>query len=280
MLFSNLSFCTLIAPVVCIQLPGSEILEAFDGYLALFEKIGWWEFIISFQGYNIIVSRAFAQSFNGKLARVGDIEILVDETLITEATRLPVVGEKWSKNFPVRDIRWGEFLVSKKVTYNPKGMHVTLLKNKWLDLTLIDPSHNPTVKAIDHKGNLKDLGKQNQFKSKQLARKLARSHMNRSKRVPDFHLPIEVYSLRIILGVILSSINLLVKRLNLMMTFQNMSLPLVIFNTIRTQIDVLKVGIGKRNMLKLLRQLRGGVNQLLLCLNNLKSIKPFLIFSK
>jgi hypothetical protein len=31
-------------------------------------------------------------------------------------------------------------------------------------------------------------------------------------------------------------------------------------------------------MLKLLRQLRGGVNQLLLCLNNFKSIKPFLIF--
>jgi hypothetical protein len=31
-------------------------------------------------------------------------------------------------------------------------------------------------------------------------------------------------------------------------------------------------------MLKLLRQLRGGVNQLLLCLNNFNSIKPFLIF--
>jgi len=69
MLFSNLSFCTLIDPVVCIQLPGSEILEAFDGYLALFEKLGWWEFIISFLGYNITVSRVFY----GKLARVGDI---------------------------------------------------------------------------------------------------------------------------------------------------------------------------------------------------------------
>jgi hypothetical protein len=34
------------------------------------------------------------------------------------------------------------------------------------------------------------------------------------------------------------------------------------------------------SLLKLLRQLRGGggVNQLLLCLNNIKSIKPFLIF--
>jgi hypothetical protein len=31
-------------------------------------------------------------------------------------------------------------------------------------------------------------------------------------------------------------------------------------------------------LLKLLRQLRGGVNQLLLCLNNFESIKPFLIF--
>jgi hypothetical protein len=31
-------------------------------------------------------------------------------------------------------------------------------------------------------------------------------------------------------------------------------------------------------VLKLLRQLRGGVNQFLLCLNNFKSIKPILIF--
>jgi hypothetical protein len=39
------------------------------------------------------------------------------------------------------------------------------------------------------------------------------------------------------------------------------------------------LGLG-RHMLKLLRQLRegGGVNQLLLCLNNFKSINTFLIF--
>jgi hypothetical protein len=41
-------------------------------------------------------------------------------------------------------------------------------------------------------------------------------------------------------------------------------------------------GRGSRDsqefLLKLLRQLRGGVNQLLLCLNNFKSINTFLIF--
>jgi hypothetical protein len=39
--------------------------------------------------------------------------------------------------------------------------------------------------------------------------------------------------------------------------------------------------LGHRSVIvifKLLRQLRGGVNQLLLCLKNIKSIKPFLIF--
>ena len=36
--------------------------------------------------------------------------------------------------------------------------------------------------------------------------------------------------------------------------------------------------VYNNKVLKLLRQLRGGVNQLSLCLNNFNSIKPFLIF--
>jgi hypothetical protein len=65
------------------------------------------------------------------------LKFKVNEAMIAKATHLSMVGEKWSKNCLVKNIPWNEFLVSRKATYNPKGMHVTNLKNKWCDLILI-----------------------------------------------------------------------------------------------------------------------------------------------
>jgi hypothetical protein len=71
---------------------------------SLLRKVGWLKFLISFHGHNIKVSRAFSHNFNGPIAKVGDIEILVDEALIAEATHCFLEGELWSKNMQVKDI--------------------------------------------------------------------------------------------------------------------------------------------------------------------------------
>jgi hypothetical protein len=67
---------------------GPEIIQAYYDISKLFQTVGWANCIQAFKGHNIKVVRAFAQSFNGKRAKVGDVELLVDETFIAEATGL------------------------------------------------------------------------------------------------------------------------------------------------------------------------------------------------
>jgi hypothetical protein len=43
-------------------------------------------FIQSFKGHNVKVSRDFVRSFNGKKSIVGDLDLLVTEDFIAEAT--------------------------------------------------------------------------------------------------------------------------------------------------------------------------------------------------
>jgi hypothetical protein len=55
---------------------------------------------------------------------VGEMEIQVSEAIIAEAAHFPLIGEKWSKNFPVKDIPWAEFLVSTKTKHNMKDIPI------------------------------------------------------------------------------------------------------------------------------------------------------------
>jgi hypothetical protein len=82
-----------MAPVVRAEPNGPEIIEAYYDISKLFQRVGWANCIQAFKGHNIIVVRAFAQSFNGKRAKVGDVEQqLVNETFIAEATGLSLKG--------------------------------------------------------------------------------------------------------------------------------------------------------------------------------------------
>jgi hypothetical protein len=110
-----------------------------------------------------------------RLLMVGDTESQVNEVIIVEATHLPMAGEKWPKNLPLKGIPSNEFLVSKKITYNRKGIPVTNLKCKWPSSIkgdweiLIEHSS----KMINREEHLKKMNTQNQIKSNKLARKLA-----------------------------------------------------------------------------------------------------------
>jgi hypothetical protein len=48
-----------------------------------------------------IVACIVYHQLNGKVAKVGDIEIVVDKTVIAGVTHFPVEREKWSKSCPV-----------------------------------------------------------------------------------------------------------------------------------------------------------------------------------
>ena len=58
---------------------------------------GCYRFCEKIQGSHQHVAEAFALSFDFSKVLIGKEELLVDETLITEVTELPRIGEKWFK---------------------------------------------------------------------------------------------------------------------------------------------------------------------------------------
>jgi hypothetical protein len=86
--------------------PTVELIEAQEDYFPTFEKVGWLNFLRMFNGHNAQVTKDFAQTFNGEHAKIGDIELQLDEEIIARATKFPLKGECWSKTKRVKDIPW------------------------------------------------------------------------------------------------------------------------------------------------------------------------------
>lgn len=75
-----------------------QALEAIPEYhmcRKMFKEMGWHHFFAKFLGFNDKVALQFAQSFDCRLDRVGNMEIEVTEETLANATGLPRTGEHW-----------------------------------------------------------------------------------------------------------------------------------------------------------------------------------------
>jgi hypothetical protein len=126
-----------MAPVVRAEPNGSQALLTFDGAFADLEEFGWLSFIRKFDGFNMIVARQFALSFDGGRAKVGDLQLEITEQSISSATGLPVIGEKWSKKYRVKDVPWTLLFRSRNVKSCGRGLQEKMLKPRWYDLLMI-----------------------------------------------------------------------------------------------------------------------------------------------
>jgi hypothetical protein len=98
---------------------------------------GWVKFIQYFEGFNLEVAQAFAKTFDGAKAKVGDMQLQVNEESIAEAMGLSQEGDRWFKNLKIEGIPWHSLLVSKISCYNVKGMPIQLFKTRWHGLLLV-----------------------------------------------------------------------------------------------------------------------------------------------
>jgi hypothetical protein len=130
-------FTVTMAPVVRIEPNGCQALLAHDDAIDDLKAHGWDIFLRKFEGYNLAVAQAFAQTFDGFRAKVGDVQLEVTEDFIARATGLPQEGEKWFKNAKLEDVPWSLFMVSHESTCCPKGIPINLLKPRWHGLILI-----------------------------------------------------------------------------------------------------------------------------------------------
>ena len=98
-------------------------------------RVGWLRFLQKLYGFNLAISRAFAASFDGIKAQIGDVELKLTEEFVSRATGLPWVGERWYKGKHVKNDDWKEFLTPANWQMKYKSSFPSrLLKNKWHSL--------------------------------------------------------------------------------------------------------------------------------------------------
>jgi hypothetical protein len=126
-----------MAPDVRTEPNGSQALLMFDSARADLEEFGWLSFIQKFDGFNLGVARQFALTIDGCRAKVGDVQLQIDEQFLSLATGLPITGKRWSKNCKVEEVPWTLLFQSCKVSSCDKGLPVTMLKQRWKDLSMV-----------------------------------------------------------------------------------------------------------------------------------------------
>jgi hypothetical protein len=94
-------------------------------------------FIQRFEGFNLTIAQQFSLTFDGSRAKVGDIQLELNEEFISSATGLAAAGQGWFKNSKVDEVSWPLLFVSRKVVSCDKGMPISTLKPRWHDLLVI-----------------------------------------------------------------------------------------------------------------------------------------------
>ena len=70
-------------PVSRFELIGDEYLYAAPECREVVSRFGWLEFLRNFFGFNMAVSKAFTEPFDGVHAHVGDVELRLSMKFIS-----------------------------------------------------------------------------------------------------------------------------------------------------------------------------------------------------
>jgi len=126
-----------MAPLVRVKTNDVQTLLSYDNAREDLERNGWHLFIEKFQGFNLQVTQEFALTFDGCREKIGDVQLEVIEELLRQATRLPIVGQKWFKNAKVEEVPWTLLFTSRKIASCDQGMLNSFLKPIWHDLLAV-----------------------------------------------------------------------------------------------------------------------------------------------
>ena len=111
-LLKILKVCVIatMAPVSRFELIGDEYLDVYLEFHKVVVRVGWLGFLQKFSGFNMAISRAFATSFDGIKAQIGDVKLRLIKEFVSQTIGLPQVGEHWYKGKHVKNEEWKEFL--------------------------------------------------------------------------------------------------------------------------------------------------------------------------
>jgi hypothetical protein len=118
-----------MTPVIRAEPNGCKDLLMFDSAYSDLEEFGWLLFIQNFDGFNPCVARQFTLTFDGCRAKVGDVQLEIDEEFLSLATGLPATG--------LEEVPWTLLFQSRRVSSCDKGLPANMLKQRWHDLLMI-----------------------------------------------------------------------------------------------------------------------------------------------
>jgi hypothetical protein len=107
-------------------------LESHPEICQMFRDAGCYRFCEKLQGFHQGVAEAFALTFDGAKARVGTIEVQVNEAIVAATTKMPRTGERWFKSTTTKDIEFRSYLKPehKCITWK-KDIPRSFLEEKW-----------------------------------------------------------------------------------------------------------------------------------------------------
>jgi hypothetical protein len=118
-----------MAPVMRIEPNENQALLMFDNARKDLEANSWLTFVQRFEGFNLFMAQRFALNFDGCRAKVGDIQLEINERFIISSTGLPSRVQCWFKNLKVQEVPWSLLFLSHKVTSCDRGMPIAMINH-------------------------------------------------------------------------------------------------------------------------------------------------------
>ena len=88
-----------------------------EGFRIL-QRALWISFFRKFSGFNLEVTRQFEETFDGKIAQIGNLTLHLSENLIAQVTGLPHTGEKWFKKKHIDEKACTPYINKSKKVHN------------------------------------------------------------------------------------------------------------------------------------------------------------------
>lgn len=128
----RLLIMTKTMPALWSELEGVKYLEAHPTVAQFFKQTGVFSYCEKLDAFHQQIAEAFVVSFDGRIAKIGREEFIIDEAAIHECTGLPRTRECWFKTTTPSNIEFRSYLlpIHRDIIWN-KNVAMTSLEPEW-----------------------------------------------------------------------------------------------------------------------------------------------------
>jgi hypothetical protein len=126
-------------PVLRSEVDGVWYLEAHPEIAEFFKQAGVFTYCEKLTSFHQQVAEAFAIAYDGRSAKIGKEEFIIDEASIAEFTGLPRTGDCWFKSTLPSNVEFRSYLLP---------IHKDLIWKKDIPMSFLEPQWQALLKAI------------------------------------------------------------------------------------------------------------------------------------